>query len=55
MTFVSTHPQALQYPRDFETREPETLTWIESFEPPCRFWDIDANIGVFALYAGLRP
>ena len=55
LVFVSTHSQALQYPRDFETREPETLAWIESFEPPCRFWDIGANIGVFALYAGLRP
>jgi len=55
LLFVTTHPQALQYPRDFETREPETLAWIESFETPCRFWDIGANIGVFSLYAGLRP
>ena len=55
LVFVTSHPQALQYPRDFETREPETLTWIESFETPCRFWDIGANIGVFSLYAGLRP
>jgi len=37
------------------TREPETLAWIESFETPCRFWDFGANIGVFSLYAGLRP
>jgi FkbM family methyltransferase len=55
LIFVTTHPQALQYPRDFETREPETLAWIESFETPSRFWDIGANIGVFSLYAGLRP
>ena len=55
LLFVTTHPQALQYPRDFETREPETLAWIESFETPCRFWDIGANIGVFSLYAGLCP
>jgi FkbM family methyltransferase len=54
LVFVTTHPQALQYPRDFETREPETLAWIESFETPCRFWDVGANIGVFSLYAGLR-
>ncbi|HKM71775.1 MAG TPA: FkbM family methyltransferase [Stellaceae bacterium] len=52
--FVTTHPQALQYPREFETREPETLAWIDSFETPCRFWDIGANIGVFSIYAGLR-
>lgn len=55
LLFVTTHPQALQYPREFETREPETLAWIESFQTPCRFWDIGANIGVFSLYAGLRP
>jgi FkbM family methyltransferase len=54
LIFVTTHPQALQYPREFETREPETLAWIDSFETPCRFWDIGANIGVFSVYAGLR-
>src|SRR6266478_1880087 len=55
LVFVTTHPQALLYPHDFETREPETLAWIEGFETPCRFWDIGANIGVFSIYAGLRP
>jgi FkbM family methyltransferase len=54
LIFVTTHPQALQYPREFESREPETLAWIDSFETPCRFWDIGANIGVFSIYAGLR-
>jgi FkbM family methyltransferase len=54
LAFVTTHPQALQYPREFETREPETLAWIDDFETPCRFWDIGANIGVFSIYAGLR-
>jgi FkbM family methyltransferase len=54
LAFVTTHPQALQYPREFETREPETLAWINDFEMPCRFWDIGANIGVFSIYAGLR-
>jgi FkbM family methyltransferase len=54
LIFVTTHPQALQYPHEFETREPETLAWIDSFETPCRFWDVGANIGVFSIYAGLR-
>ena len=54
LVFVTTHPQALQYPREFETREPETLAWIDAFETPCRFWDVGANIGVFSIYAGLR-
>jgi FkbM family methyltransferase len=55
LIFVTTHPQALQYPREFATREPETLAWIDAFETPCRFWDVGANIGVFSIYAGLRP
>src|SRR5438128_1022857 len=54
LIFVTTHPQALQYPREFATLEPETLAWIDAFQPPCRFWDIGANIGVFSIYAGLR-
>jgi len=55
LVFVTTHPQALQYPREFATREPETLAWIDKFATPCRFWDVGANIGVFSIYAGLRP
>ncbi|HEY1300422.1 MAG TPA: FkbM family methyltransferase [Stellaceae bacterium] len=54
LVFVTSHPQGLEYPRDFRTREPETLAWIDGFETPCRFWDIGANIGAYSLYAGLR-
>lgn len=36
---------------DFWTKEPETIAWIDSFEPNSVFWDIGANIGVFSLYA----
>jgi FkbM family methyltransferase len=54
LTFTSNHRQALQYPREFSRLEPETFAWIDGFGTPCRFWDVGANIGVFALYAGLR-
>ena len=53
--FVSPHPRALEYPRDFPSREPETLAWINAFVTPCVFWDIGANIGAYSLYAALRP
>ena len=53
--FVSPEPRALEYPRDFLSREPETLAWIDGFRTPCVYWDIGANIGSYALYAGLRP
>jgi FkbM family methyltransferase len=55
LAFVTPHPEALQYPRDLFEREPETLEWIDSFQTPCRFWDIGANVGAYALYAALRP
>ncbi len=35
--------------------EPETVEWIEAFTDDTVYWDIGANIGVFALYAGLKP
>ena len=35
--------------------EPDTVEWIEAFTEGAVYWDIGANIGVFALYAGLKP
>src|SRR5437764_7571015 len=55
LVFVSTHTNALMFPQYHATREPETLRWIDGFDTPCRFWDIGANVGEFALYAALRP
>ena len=43
--FVSPEPRALEHPRDFLTREPETLAWIDGFRTPCVYWDIGANVG----------
>lgn len=37
----------------FHTDEPETLAWIDGFRPGDVFWDIGANIGLYALYAAL--
>lgn len=34
----------------FWTKEPETLAWIESFNPTDVFFDVGANIGVYSLY-----
>src|SRR6266849_3089336 len=54
LVFVTTHPEALQFPRNLTLREPETIDWIDALETPCTFWDIGANIGTYALYAALR-
>ena len=34
-------------------REPDTLAWIETFNPDDVFWDVGSNIGVFTLYAAI--
>ena len=35
------------------TKEPETIEWIDSFKDNDVYWDIGANIGIYALYAGI--
>ncbi len=38
----------------FERKEPETLKWIDGFDPRDSLLDIGANIGVYSLYAAKR-
>ena len=51
LTFVSTDAHELEAPREFSTREPETLVWIDSFAHGEVLWDIGANVGAYTLYA----
>jgi FkbM family methyltransferase len=54
LAFVSTDAHALEAPREFHSREPQTLEWIDGFQPGDVLWDIGANLGIYALYAGKR-
>ncbi len=38
----------------YHEKEPETLHWIDTFDPADVFWDIGANIGLYSLYAAKR-
>lgn len=40
--------------RELMTKEPETIEWIDHFSDGDVFWDVGANIGVYALYAAIR-
>jgi FkbM family methyltransferase len=40
--------------RTYETKEPETLTWIDGFSKDDVLFDVGANIGLYSLYAGKR-
>lgn len=41
--------------RTLFTKEPETLSWIDSFSSGDVFWDVGANIGCYSLYAAMIP
>lgn len=36
----------------FASKEPETLTWIDSFPSGSTFVDVGANVGLYSVYAG---
>lgn len=38
----------------FWDKEPETLAWIDGFQPGDTFLDIGANIGIYSLYAAKK-
>lgn len=40
--------------KTFSSKEPETLSWIESFRPNAVFWDVGANVGLYSCFAGIR-
>lgn len=40
--------------RTIFTKEPETIEWIDTFDPRSIFWDIGANIGLYSIYAASR-
>jgi len=49
-------PNRLSYYRadSFSTKEPDTLSWIDSFDAKSTFWDIGANIGIYSCYAAKK-
>lgn len=56
LLFACPTARSLHDPLNFFAGEPETLRWIDGFVQDGEvFWDIGANIGVYTLYAALRP
>ena len=46
---------AFRHARRLFHLEADTIEWIDAIPDGSCFWDIGANIGLFSLYAGLRP
>lgn len=48
------NPQIRSRNNTFSSKEPETLSWIDSFAAKDVLWDVGANVGLYSVYAGLR-
>ena len=42
--------RTLQRAKTYSIKEPDTLDWLDSFEPDSCFFDLGANIGQYSLY-----
>ena len=40
--------------KTFFNKEPETLTWMDSFDENAIFYDIGANVGLYSIYASIK-
>lgn len=40
--------------KTFSTKEPETLSWIDSIPETSVLWDVGANIGLYSVYAAKK-
>ena len=40
--------------KSFESKEPETLEWIDSMDSSSVLFDVGANVGIYSLYASTR-
>jgi FkbM family methyltransferase len=54
LAFVVPNEMNLYRVETFSEKEPETLQWIDSFDPNSVFWDIGANVGLYSCYAAKR-
>jgi len=51
--YVASSRQSIKRIRSLLTKEPLTIPWIETFKPGEVFVDIGANVGMYAIYAGV--
>ncbi|SFW16352.1 FkbM family methyltransferase [Nitrosovibrio sp. Nv17] len=46
--------RTFQRARTYSIKEPDTLQWLDGFEPGSVFFDLGANIGQYSLYAAKK-
>jgi len=50
-SFINTNDLLRYRIKNFLTKEPDTIKWIEEFDNGSSFWDIGANIGEYSIFA----
>ncbi len=53
ISFYCNSETARQRAEKMLVKEPDTLQWIDGFQPDDVLWDVGSNIGVFTLYAAV--
>jgi FkbM family methyltransferase len=53
LRFMASTPILQWRARTALSKEPDTLRWIDRFQPDDILWDIGANVGVFSIYAAV--
>ena len=44
------HLRTLRRAKTYSIKEPDTLDWLDSFDPDSCYFDLGANIGQYSLY-----
>ena len=53
LKFIAPNPLNIYRINTFETKEPDTLEWINSIPLNSIVWDVGANIGLYSVYAAM--
>jgi FkbM family methyltransferase len=54
LRFMTSTPSLQARASSILSKEPDTIQWIDCFNPDDVFWDVGANVGIFGLYAARR-
>lgn len=55
LQFYTPSKTAIYWPRYSFAAEPQTLDWLDTIQAGDVLWDVGANVGAYALYAGKIP